>query len=66
MKYEFGQIIDVSGEVKYEGTYYRVASPARVLTDYGNGWVQVVLADIAGNREVIATVRKRITCALDN
>lgn len=66
MRYECGQLIDVRGEVKYGRTYYRVASLARVLTDYGNGWVQVVLSEIDGDREVIATVRKRITCPLDN
>lgn len=60
MKLQYGQIVHVYGDVKYGDRYYGVDSDARVIVDYGNGWVQLVLADIDGDQNVTVTVRKRI------
>lgn len=60
MKYEFGQLVFVHGEVKYKGIDCRVASNARVICDYGNDWVQLMIPEIGCDKEVEVDVHKSI------
>lgn len=64
MKLREGQVINVSGPVKYGETYYRVSCQGVVVKDYGNGWVLATLAVIDGDYNVTVTVNKKVIVSM--